>query len=259
MTDVTLGELVVLLALAVGWTVTVTAWAPRLLSLGTWWHRWPHVAIALWWATLVSVLASATVAALAGCLALVIVIVNVDSVAAKIVLQLVLATIVVAGIALASYVIGRSERMVLSHRAVRRQLATLIATHGTRIEERTGYELVVLDTEAPLALSVAGRPPRIVLSQGLLDGLSTDEVNAVIWHERGHLEFRHDSVVRLAALVAQLVPWVPASGRLARAVHLLTELAADDVASTHAGVEHVASAMDRLREAEGNAGATHRD
>lgn len=65
-----------------------------------------------------------------------------------------------------------------------------------------GYELVVLPTTRVLAYSVqSGARSQIVVSQGVVDHLSTDELTAVLAHEHAHLRHAHQQRLVLAALL----------------------------------------------------------
>jgi Zn-dependent protease with chaperone function len=76
--------------------------------------------------------------------------------------------------------------------------------------------LVFVDDEEPHAYAVGGRHPRIVISRGLLRGMSVAERRAVLAHETAHVRYRHDvhlRIIRLAAAINPLLrPFVPAGG-----------------------------------------------
>ncbi|MGH9152481.1 MAG: M48 family metalloprotease, partial [Acidimicrobiales bacterium] len=57
-------------------------------------------------------------------------------------------------------------------------------------QHREGYDLVVLPTAHPLAYSLAGPAPQVVVSEGLCDSLTDAQVDAVIAHEVAHLTHR---------------------------------------------------------------------
>ena len=78
----------------------------------------------------------------------------------------------------------------------------------------TESTIVFVDDDAPHAYAVGGRHPRIVISTGLLRGLSAAERRAVLSHESAHLRHRHHVHLRLLRLAAAmnplLRPFVPA-------------------------------------------------
>lgn len=96
------------------------------------------------------------------------------------------------------------------------------------------HELVVLPTDALIALSVGGRPGQIVVSQGLVDTLSPAELAAVVRHEAAHLEHGHHRFLLLAAAVEAALGRVPFVRRSVRAFRTALERWADeDAAGEH--------------------------
>lgn len=94
------------------------------------------------------------------------------------------------------------------------------------------HDLVVLPTAAPVAYSVHGSPPQVVISQGLRDRLGEDDLlGFVIDHERAHLRRRHHRAVLLAAAVDALLGRVPVVARSTTALRLAVERAADEEAA----------------------------
>ncbi len=94
----------------------------------------------------------------------------------------------------------------------------------------------VLETEQPLAYCVPSlRTSRVVVSQGALDRLAPDELDAVLAHERAHLRARHDLVLEAFSVLHQAFPrWVSSASAL-REVRMLVEVLADRVAARDAG------------------------
>lgn len=89
----------------------------------------------------------------------------------------------------------------------------------------------VLPVEHLLAycLPGAGRP-LTVISQGLINELSTQQLAAVLTHEEAHLTQRHD-LLRLAFHAwHKAAPWFPATAVASQEVMELTEILADDAA-----------------------------
>ncbi|MGI9034330.1 MAG: hypothetical protein DLM54_09520 [Acidimicrobiales bacterium] len=75
-----------------------------------------------------------------------------------------------------------------------------------------GWELVILPSDRMFALSVAGRPAQVVISQGLADTLPPSHLDAVVAHERSHLDHHHDRYLRLAAVVSRAFSLSPGTG-----------------------------------------------
>jgi beta-lactamase regulating signal transducer with metallopeptidase domain len=99
-------------------------------------------------------------------------------------------------------------REVIAAREVRRL--------GRRL--RADSTVVFVDDVAPHAYAIGGRPPRIVVSRGLMRTLDKDERRAVLAHERAHLHRRHHvhlRVLRLASAVNPLLRGALRAGALA--------------------------------------------
>lgn len=65
-----------------------------------------------------------------------------------------------------------------------------------RHQDYDGFDLVVLPTVAPLALSVAGPHGQILISEGLVASLGPDYLEAVLAHEAAHLRYGHSATWR---------------------------------------------------------------
>ncbi|MGB3911027.1 MAG: M56 family metallopeptidase [Pseudolysinimonas sp.] len=134
-----------------------------------------------------------------------------------------------AGAALAAYLLSHLAVTVAlvarSRRRHRALLGLLTSPHPTRAST------LVLEDSAPLAYCVPrGWNSLTVLSRGLLDRLSPDELSAVIAHERAHLEQRHDILLVAFRAWRSALPWFPIAARAAEEVDVLVELLADDSA-----------------------------
>jgi Zn-dependent protease with chaperone function len=84
----------------------------------------------------------------------------------------------------------------------------------------------VLTIELPVYLAAVVRG-RIVISRGAAAGLNERELQAVLWHELGHIRGRHNTLKQLGALVRVLSPWLTATRALVHEVDRLTEIDAD--------------------------------
>jgi Zn-dependent protease with chaperone function len=96
-------------------------------------------------------------------------------------------------------------------------------------------EMIVVRSPAVLAHAVAGNgrnPGRILVSDGMIRALDTDERRVLLAHERSHLRNRHDRYRRLVRLAARINPLVrPTIG----AADLLLERWADEDAARAVG------------------------
>ena len=100
-----------------------------------------------------------------------------------------------------------------------------------RREPTAGPDVVVLPVSIPLAYSVRGRRPQIVVSQGLCDRCGPDLLQLVLDHERAHLLRRHDRHLAVAAVVDAMLGWIPGVGRSTLGLRLAIERAADEDAA----------------------------
>jgi Zn-dependent protease with chaperone function len=125
-----------------------------------------------------------------------------------------------------------------SRRRHRTLLSLLTSPHPTR------SSTLVLEDSAPLAYCVPrGWHSLTVLSRGLLDRLTVDELSGVIAHERAHLEQRHDILLVAFRAWRSALPWFPIAARAAEEVDVLVELLADDSARRVVSDETLARAI----------------
>lgn len=90
---------------------------------------------------------------------------------------------------------------------------------------------LVINHPAPVAYCLPGGGGSVtVLSDGLLQLLSADELNAVMTHEKAHLDQRHDLLLWAFAAWRSALPWLPTSKLARTAVNELIEMLADDQA-----------------------------
>lgn len=87
-----------------------------------------------------------------------------------------------------------------------------------------GHQVARIDLPIFVAAVAKGR---ILISSTALVSLSEAELEAVLWHEVGHLRGRHNELKQLAGFVHALSPWMTASKALVAEVERLIELDAD--------------------------------
>lgn len=133
--------------------------------------------------------------------------------------------------------------------AARRRHRQLVALLSTPIEDHPGSwhsssrqgtakmaDPQVIEHEAPLAYCLPGRTHSssvTVLSRGLLEQLSAEEISAVIAHETTHLAQRHHLLTMAFEAWYRALPWLPTTRYGREAVLELTEMMADDGALAH--------------------------
>ncbi|WP_325096855.1 M56 family metallopeptidase [Mycolicibacterium vinylchloridicum] len=84
-----------------------------------------------------------------------------------------------------------------------------------------------LPAAEPLAYSLAGDPPLVVMSTGLQQRLDRASVRAVEAHERAHVVRRHHLLIAVAQAVAAGLGWLPLMRHSPSLVRTLVELDAD--------------------------------
>lgn len=123
--------------------------------------------------------------------------------------------------------------VVTAREAVRGRRLHAAVRDGALAGERhaaAGHDVVVVPTEAPLAVAVDGREPLVVISEGLRARLSGPELNAVVRHEAAHLRHGHQRYLLLAAALDRLV-LIPGLRRSTATLRAALERWADEVAA----------------------------
>jgi Zn-dependent protease with chaperone function len=103
-------------------------------------------------------------------------------------------------------------------------------------------DIRIIDSDQPAAYCIPGRR-RIVLTTGALARLDRGQLDAVLAHERAHLDERHHLVLAAAAALARAFPAARFFAVAARQVTYLVEVAADDAATRRAPRLTLAAAL----------------
>lgn len=129
----------------------------------------------------------------------------------------------------------RTYLRVLSARRRHRQLVKLLSTPLSAAERPAEAQHLtdtqIIDHDAPMAYCLPGRThssSMTVLSRGLLDQLSHNELDAVVAHEKTHLAQRHHLLTMAFEAWYRALPWLPTTRYGREAVLELTEMLADD-------------------------------
>jgi Zn-dependent protease with chaperone function len=222
------------------------AWpVPRLLARMTTVRRGPRAALVLWQSTAVAAVLAALFAAPAAVPWLIGSAPRLRDSWLVLALAALLTGIVTVRLLVSGDRVGRNLRSV---RRRHRELVDLLATEGdghTRVLEHT----------TPTAYCLPGVRRRVVLTQGTIDRLSPDELEAVMAHERAHLAARHDLVMEFFTVVHEAVPRFVRSSTALREVHLLIEVLADRAAVRRTGVVTTARAIVGMADGPKPAGA----
>lgn len=224
-----------IIPIAIEWVILVTTLAPMIL-VGRLDSR-PRLGLAIWFSTLFS-------AGLAVALALGVALASIATTYLKLtanpigseswLLALVAsfapwAILAIAGISLA-LVNQRIAPMV----STAKDTTPLLAAASKLVRHFDGVE--VRQIELPVMVAAAHRGS-ILISTAALATLNSAELDAVFWHEVGHIRGRHNQLKQLAGFVRALSPWLAASRALVIEVERLGELDADRYANRHVSEE----------------------
>ncbi|GHJ42235.1 M56 family metallopeptidase [Streptomyces sp. TS71-3] len=133
----------------------------------------------------------------------------------------------------------------------RRRAELLVRAPQLPGETPASDRLVVLESERPDAWWLPGTEPRLVITTAALRRLKGRQLDAVVAHEEGHAQARHDWLLHCSGALAEGFPQVPVFAAFRREMHRLVELAADDVASRRFGRLTTALALVELNEDRG--------
>ena len=137
---------------------------------------------------------------------------------------------------------GRALRRLLRWAAQPLPAPVQAVAEALRITDRVD----VVATGEAFAVTHGLLRPRILLSTGLIDALDEAELAAVLVHERHHLRRRDPLRLLAARLLAGYGWYLPLLRWWAQRLALRGELAADQAATTRAGVAAVAGALLKL-------------
>lgn len=139
------------------------------------------------------------------------------------------------------WILAAAIAAVLRARHRQRTLLGLLAHDDPKVPGA-----LVVDHPAATAYCVPGLRSAIVISAGTLNLLDTDELAAVLAHERAHLRARHDLVLLPFTALLRAFRW-SATARAANAeVALLVEMLADDRARRRRPARELATALLRV-------------
>ncbi|TPQ16791.1 M56 family metallopeptidase [Streptomyces sporangiiformans] len=144
-------------------------------------------------------------------------------------------------------------REVVRARARRRRRRAELLVRAPLLpgEEPGTNRLVVLEGERPDAWWLPGAAPQLVITTAALRRLEGSQLDAVLAHEQGHAQARHDWLLHSSAALANGFPQVPVFAAFRDEMHRLVELAADDMASRRFGRLTIALALVELNEDRG--------
>lgn len=110
-----------------------------------------------------------------------------------------------------------------------------------------GTEIIIIQDEAFVALTIGMRRPVIVISTAVLDRFNDDEVKAILLHEWHHCLKRDNRKMFLTKLLAEAYGYWPMMKPIQRYAQTCVELLADRFAIRRMGTElHLASVLLQL-------------
>ncbi|WP_316766648.1 M56 family metallopeptidase [Streptomyces sasae] len=144
-------------------------------------------------------------------------------------------------------------REILRARSGRRQRRAELLVRAPLLpgEEPANGRLVVLEGERADAWWLSGSAPRLVVTTAALRRLKGRQLDAVLAHEQGHAQARHDWLLHCSAALAGGFPQIPVFAAFRDEMHRLVELAADDMASRRHGRLTTALALVELNQDRG--------
>jgi Zn-dependent protease with chaperone function len=151
-----------------------------------------------------------------------------------------------AGIGLAAAIVARASYVIARELAwVRRQRRSHMFALELAGQPDDGSDVTVIDSDIAAVYSVPApnAPKTIIVSTGALHILSSDELAAVVAHERGHLRHHDHLVTAIAGALHLAFPRVPLLRDARHEIELLAEMAADDHARRDHSPDALASAL----------------
>lgn len=243
---------VVLILLA----VVLAVFGPMVLKRSTWLERCPRLGIAAWQALSISLLSTVVLAGLS----LAVPVIPLTSDLAQLVRACVMALqeqystpggaiVSTTGLMGAAAVIARvayslARGLGAAARSRTRQLEELAMIASPH----ENLDALVIEHAAPAAYCLPGRNSRIVLTSAALSVLDPKQLDAVLAHERSHLQGRHHLILAAADALLHAFPGIPAFREARAALGRLVEMMADDAAAASSDRMTVATALVRLAE-----------
>ena len=153
--------------------------------------------------------------------------------------------LVAAGTVFALWSLGHQLR---ASRRLARRIRTLTVEHPPPLGaalERAGLagKVDLVDASEPFSFAYGVGAPRIALSRGLVDSVTPGELEAVLEHERYHVQNLDPLKVVLARALPRAFFYLPALGALRRRYVTARELAADRHALSACGRAPLAGAL----------------
>jgi Zn-dependent protease with chaperone function len=237
----------------------IIAFAPLLLSHGSWRIRHPRAALRAWLAA-ITLGGVALIASLAAAL------IEITSASSRHTGEWIgpIALTLFGWVGLASVgglvalALARYEPISAAERRATIEVLLVSASSTYRRDCLRGVDVSFIESDAVAAASTRANGRQIIVSRRLEQTLDAAQLRAVLEHERAHLIDGHDRIVRLARLNLACFPLLLGARTFESNARLLIELAADDQAARRCGARACAEALDALTTLTGDESLTLR-
>lgn len=237
---------VLYIPLAIEWVILITAFMPRLL-VGMFYNV-PKFGLFLWFTYFVSSVVAAIVAIVVTVWAMAEWIEYIwggRSVEIELFRHLGLWLLVAVSGILIALINLKTEPLIEKATIARKELATA----SKQVGQFEGISIYEIAFPVPLAfVAKIERKSAILVSASALDQLTNAELEAMYWHEVGHVRGRHDLIRAFAKAVALITPILAASKLFTAETDHLTEIMADNFAKRHVDESLLASARAKFLE-----------
>jgi beta-lactamase regulating signal transducer with metallopeptidase domain len=152
------------------------------------------------------------------------------------VLQVGLLTLVGLGAVAITISAARLVRTLVRMRSRTHGHASAVRLVGRRL---IGLDAVVIEAAEPAAYCIAGRPHAVVVTSAALDALTRPQLDAILAHERAHLDGRHPEIIAIARGLAATFPNLNLMSEGAHHISWLLEMCADDSAAGQHGAQPI--------------------
>ncbi|MBA3653251.1 MAG: M56 family metallopeptidase [Actinobacteria bacterium] len=118
------------------------------------------------------------------------------------------------------------------------------------------FELVVLPCDEVIAISTDGAPAQVVVSAGLVETLTPEQLDAVVRHEAAHLQHRHARLLLMSGAIRSALWYVPVARLSCHVLETALERWADEEAAGPSAAERsvVREALWRVTESTSSPG-----
>lgn len=121
---------------------------------------------------------------------------------------------------------------------MRRSRLTIVAEAASgRHSTHAGYDVITLPMTEPIACSVRSATSQILISTGISNCLSDDQLTMVLDHEAAHLAHHHQTYLTASGIIDRTLGWLPFVHNSTGEVRLAVERWADEAASGIPGAQ----------------------